>query len=178
MSWLTSSYSVSYMQNNYGYDTQQSGEGGCVLYGTQISTSQGHSVPVQNLQVGDKILSYDPVTSKFVRDRVTSINVTHVTSLIDINNAMLYVSGLHDQPIYVKLPNGNTKWIMVGQLNTSDSLIEPITGKWAPVTSIQLVGGNFTVYDISGSYSFYQGGHARSDYIANGALLDEKLPPP
>ncbi len=175
MNWDTSSYSVQYMRQNYSQDEPPVHSGGCVLNGTLISTSMGHTVAVQDLQLGDKILSYNPLINKFIRDLVTNIKVSNVHTILNINNGMLYVSGLLDQPIYVKLWNGVDEWIMIGNLTTSDHILNPITSKWIPVNSIQTLKGNFTVFEITGSYQFYQDGHTRCDYIANGSLLDMKI---
>lgn len=88
---------------------------------------------------------------------------------------MLYVSGMADQPIYALLPNGTAQWIMVGQLNRSDFIFNPINGTWIHVFSLKIDYGNFTVYEINGDKTFYQDGHSRFTYIANGVLLDKKL---
>ena len=149
--------------------------GGCILSGTNVSVSYGVTVPVQDLMVGEHILSYDPVTEKFFENKVTSINVTNVTSVLNIDNGLLFVSGMHDQPIYVLLPNGMPEWIMVGNLTTSDSILSPLNGTWVPVTSLQMVSGNFTVYEINGQKMFYQSGYMRFTYLANGLLLDRKV---
>lgn len=151
------------------------GGGGCVLNGTLISTARNHAVPVQDLRVGDQILTYDTASGKLVKEWVTDINVTrNVTQIMDINNGMLYASGFGDQPIYVMLPNGNAEWIMLGNLTTSDQLFDPLNDTWTPITSISVQSGHFTVYEVSGSKAFYSDGYVRSTYIGNGVLLDKK----
>lgn len=168
---------VTSLNGNTYYKTVQltSVSNGCVLYGTMIMTSQNNAVPVQDLSIGSKILSYDTTDGKLVEEKVTGINVTNVSSIFNINNGLLYVSGATDQPIYVKLPNGTEQWIMVGNLNTSDMIFDPVNNTWIPVNSIQIDYGSFSVYDISGSKIFTSGGYERSDYIANGILLDVKI---
>ena len=163
-----------FVQALRNYYTSSGGGGGCVLNGTLIQTSLNKTIQVQDLKVGDQILSYDPIGGNFVEEEVTEINVTNVNSIINIDNGLLFVSGARDQPIYVKLSNGTVEWIMVGYLNTSDAIFDPLNNTWIQVTSIQMTNGNFTVYDIQGSKLFYQDGYLRSSYIANGILLDVK----
>lgn len=150
-------------------------QGGCVLNGTLIMVSQNKAIPVQDLSTGSKILSYDTADGKLVEEKVVSINVTHVTSIFNIDNGLLYVSGATDQPIYVMLPNGTAEWIMVGYLNTSDMIYDPVNNTWVPVTSFTTDHGNYTVYDLTGTKIFSSDGYLRSDYIANGILLDRKI---
>lgn len=152
------------------------GGGGCVLNGTLVSISTNHAIPVQELKVGQNLLSYNTNGGKLVREKVTGINVSHVNSIIDINNGLLYVSGTNDQPIYVSLPGGLHTWIMVGNLTTSDMIFNPLNSTWIPVNSVQVLHGNFTVYDVMGSKIFYENGYLRSNYIADGVLLDKKMP--
>ena len=130
---------------------------------------------VQDLKIGERVLSYDPITAKFFENKVTNIGVTNTSSILNIDNGLLYVSGLRDQPIYAQLPNGTAEWIMVGNLTTFDHILNPLDGSWVPVSSIQTLTGNFTVYEINGKKMFYQDGHMRFTYLANGILLDKKM---
>ena len=151
------------------------GGGGCVLNGTLVSTSNNKAEPVQTLGVGDRVLSYNPLDGSFFENRITSITVTEVHSILNIDNGFLYVSGLNDQPIYALLPNGTAEWLMVGNLTTSDHILDPLNGSWIPVSSIVTAHGNFTVYDLGGARTFYQSGHLRFTYLGNGVLLDKKI---
>lgn len=170
------SKSISFSQNSGGGGSGGGG-GGCILYGTLVSTSMNHAVPVQDLKVGENILSYDSVNQQFIRNTITSINVTtNVTTILDIDFGLLHVSGMQDQPIYALLPNGTAEWIMIGQLTTSDSILNPITGMWIPVFSLHIEQGIFKVYEINGQKTFYQDGHYRFTYMANSVLLDKKMP--
>ncbi len=171
--WVNSYYNL-YGGQNSPPSSGGSG-GGCVQNGTMVSISRTQSVPVQDLRVGEHILSYNTVDNKLVQEKVSSINITNVTSIININNGLLYVSGAHDQPIFVKLSNGSEQWIMVGYLNTTDHIFDPLDNTWVQVTSIHVLHGNYTVYDLYGTKIFYEDGYLRSNYIANGILLDQKL---
>ncbi len=159
----------------YSANSGGGGGGGCILNGTLVTVSWNRYLPVQDLSVGDRVLSYDPLTGHFINNRITAINVTEVHSILSINNGLLYVSGLTDQPIYVLTPNGTAQWIMAGNLSTSDYILDPQMGIWVPVFSLQVEYGNYTVYDLHGEKMFYQSGYMRFTYMANGLLLDRKI---
>ncbi len=173
--WENSYYNL-YGGQNSPPSSGGGGGGGCVLNGTLVSISRNQAIPVQELKVGQTLLSYNTKDGKLVQEKVTGINVSHVTSIIDVNNGLLYVSGTNDQPIYVTLPDGVQTWIMVGNLTTSDKLLDPLNSTWIPVNSVQVLHGNFTVYDVTGSKIFYENGYLRSNYITDGILLDKKMP--
>ncbi len=141
------------------------GGGGCVLRGTQITLATGTQISVQNLKAGDKVLSYNINTGKLVTTTVTSNNESQVTHVLDINDGQLFASGLGDQPMYVHLQNGTKKAIALGQLATGMQLYDPAMKTWVPVTSLQIINGTFSVYDLRTS-----GGY----YIANGILTPNK----
>ncbi len=151
--------------------------GGCILNGTLVSVTKGNSIPVQDLKVGENILSYDPLTNSLFQNKVISINVTVASSILDLNHGLLYVSGMKDQPIYTLLPNGTAEWIMVGSLTALDKVLDPLNGTWIQINSIQALSGNFTVFDIVGQKMFNQSGHMRFTYLANEILLDAKTLP-
>ena len=174
--WENSYYNLYGGQNSPPSSGGGSGGGGCVLYGTLISASRDQMIPVQDLKVEQNLLSYNTNDGKLVQEKVSAINVTQVNSIFDINDGLLYVSGASDQPIYVTLPNGTQSWIMVGNLSTSDFIFDPLNTTWVHVQSIHVLDGNYTVYDIQGTRIFNENGYLRSNYIANGVLLDRKIP--
>ena len=151
------------------------GGGGCVLYGTNITLANGLTTQVQNLYKGEKILSYNTHTHKLFKDKVKQIIITNnVTSVIRIDN-FISLSGPNVQPVYVKTALGKNEWIFLGQITKGMSLYNPQNNTWVKVTNITIVIGHFTVYEVVGSKEFWAQGHKRSDYIANGILVDRKL---
>jgi len=157
----------------YIYTTSSSGGGGCVAYGTNITLSNGEQIPVQDLKVGMKTLSYDPNTGELITTTVSQIKVLN-SSYIMIINGNIEVTGLNLQPIFVKFENGSVGWSMIGNLNYTMQLYCPLNNTWVPVTSLKIIFWNFTVYDITTSRQI-NGEYVYSDYIANGYLLDTKL---
>ena len=151
------------------------GGGGCVLYGTNITLANGLTTQVQNLYKGEKILSYNTHTHRLFKDKVKQIIITNnVTSVIRIDN-FISLSGPNVQPVYVKTAHGRNEWIFLGQITKGMSLYNPQNNTWVKVTNITIVIGHFTVYEVVGSKEFWAQGHRRSDYIANGILVDRKL---
>ncbi|PYB68300.1 hypothetical protein DMB44_04445 [Thermoplasma sp. Kam2015] len=152
------------------------GGGGCVLKGTEITLANGTQIPVQDLRPGMKTLSYDTSNGSLIQSTVSSVTETNVSNVLELNN-QIYISGMGDQPVYVKLANGTTEWLVLGEVNYGMSVFDPANNTWIPVTSITLHNGNYTVYDVVTARQFTDGGHTAvfNDYIANGVLLDKKL---
>ncbi|MGC8496460.1 MAG: Hint domain-containing protein [Thermoplasmata archaeon] len=147
----------------YGFS---SGGGGCVLNNTYITLANREQVPVQDLKVGDELLSYNYNIGQYVTAEVSNISASNVTNIIDINNGSLYMSGLGDQPMLVKMQDGVIETTTLGQLNYGMQVYVPLLLKWIPITSIKLLTGSFTVYDIKTI--------GNVDYIANGVLIIPK----
>lgn len=143
------------------------GGGGCVLTGTHITLADRRIVPVQDLKPGDQLLSWNVTTDRPVITTVTSVYPTYVGSLLSIDHGLLIASGLNDQPVYARMPNGSQGWVLVGNLVVGSSLFDPLTHSWIPVTSLQYQNGTYQlVYSVGTS--------APNNYIGNGVLLDLK----
>jgi hypothetical protein len=136
------------------------------LYNTNITFANGSTVPVQNLNAGSEILSYNYNTKQYENAIISSVSYSNVTNIIDINNGLLYMSGLEDQPMLVKMQDGIIEATTLGMLNSGMQVYLPLLSKWLPVTNIKLLTGNFTVYDIRTM--------GNVDYIANGVLIIPK----
>lgn len=151
------------------------GGGGCVLNGTDITLANGTTVPVQKLTPGMSTLSYDTVNDTLITSTVSKVTKTSVITIIDVNHN-IGISGLGDQPVFVKLKNGTEEWKTLGELNYSMSIFNPTNKTWTPITSLTAHNGNFSVYDVVTARQFTAGHTTRviNDYIANGVLLDVK----
>jgi hypothetical protein len=173
----TGNIPLMYVQTT-SYSTSGGGGGGCVLNGTEITLANGTQIPVQDLKPGMKTLSYDTVNKQLIRSTVVSDESHNVSSVIELNHA-IYISGMSDQPVYVKLQNGSQQWVVLGEVNYTMSLFDPVNNTWIPVHSIIWRQGNFTVYDVVTARQFVSQNHTEvfNDYIANGFLLDMKIIP-
>lgn len=152
------------------------GGGGCVVNGTEITLANGSTIPVQDLKPGMKTLSYDTSTSTYLDTTVSKVTPTNVSSYIEINHK-IGISGLSDQPVYVKLSNGTKEWITLGLVNYSMQIFNAIGNTWNPIKSINLINKDVKVYDVVTAQQFLNQGQNTvvNDYIANGFLLDKKL---
>jgi len=103
------------------------------------------------------------------------VSIAH--EIVDINNGMLYVSGLNDQPLYGRYPNGTSAPIVLGQLNKAMYLYDALNNTWIPVTSLVVFYGNFTVYDVITSASFAGGHPLANNYVTGvGVPMIQKEP--
>ena len=138
---------------------------GCVQSGTQISVPGG-TVAVDNLSVGDEVLGYNVSTHTMVPETVTQNSFAMVSSVLSINHGLLYTT-LTDQPLYVR--NGSWEgWVRDPQmLRPGERLFFPLTGAWVKVTSLEVLQGNFKVYDLRVSSPY--------DFVANGLLALDKV---
>ena len=146
--------------NNYQVNIQIGiPSGGCVLTGTMVYLTNHSAVPVQELNVGESVLSYNILAGAFSRSdivnaTITSITVSHVHHIMDINNGLLFVSGLFDQPLYTRVQNGTAEPVLLGMLNTTMELYDAMNNTWIPITHLEYLRGNFTVYDVVTSSPF------------------------
>lgn len=152
------------------------GVGSCVINGTKIALANGTQIPVQYLKPGMQTLSYDTSNGSLITSTVSNVTETNVSNVVELNN-QIHISGMGDQPVYVKLANGSAEWLVLGKVNYGMNLFDPLNNTWIPVTSITLHNGNYTVYDVVTARQFSDGGHTEvyNDYIANGVLLDKKI---
>lgn len=135
------------------------------MAGTLILTPNGY-VPVQTLQSGQEIVEYSLANGTLVTGTFISANATSVTSVLDINEGLLFVTPT-DQPIYIH-NSSYTGWLRNPQnLTLSDSLFDPVTGEWIHVTSLGVVYRTVLVYDVDTS--------GLNNFIAHGVLLDKKI---
>ncbi len=161
------SVTVSSTQTSYGpYNFYLSPiKGGCVLAGTLVATPNGRERPVERFSEGDAVLGYNVALGTWVKESVTSNVATKVSEVLSINGGLLETT-LTDQPLYVQ--NGTwTGWVRDPQnLSVGERLYSPWTGSWIGITSLQVLHGTFTVYDLRAT--------GPNDYIANGVLADMK----
>lgn len=162
VAWSTSEYN--YCDLNPGLPRCQPGGGGCVGYGTPILTPNGY-VPVQQLRPGDIVEEFNFSSLHLTRGSLVSANSTPASQLIDVNRGLLYLTPT-DQPIYIQ------NRTFLGWLNDPrnltvvDSIFDPITLSWIPVTNVTLLDHKGTVYDVVTS--------GFNNFVADGALLDIK----
>ncbi len=140
------------------------GGGGCVLAGTLIATPTG-AKRVETLTAGDTVLGYNVTTGSWVQETVTSNTASTVNQVLSINKGLL-VTTLTEQPLYVR--NGTwVGWVHDPQnLTVGEQVFNPWTGSWITITSLKVLNGTFTVYDLRVT--------TPNDFTADGVLSLDK----
>jgi len=142
------------------------GGGGSVAAGTLITLADGSQVPVQGLQVGMKLLSYDMATHQYVVTTITKFVTVECYNQMIISTGTgkpLIVDQNPAQKLYVRLPDGTVTLMGVTDLKVGYLLFDALSQLWVPITSIHYQnGGQHLMFDI------YTDGPG--NYIANGYL--------
>jgi len=148
------------------------GGGGSVAAGTLITLADRTQVPVQNLHVGDSLLSYNITTGTYVVSTITSLVAVETTNMLVIKTMdplPLMVDNATAQKLWVRQADGTTSWLSVTMLRIGDSLFNAFDQQWTLVTSIQNApNGLHMMFDIYTTKPY--------DYIANGYLDPPKTP--
>ncbi|MBI4078795.1 MAG: hypothetical protein HY429_00635, partial [Candidatus Levybacteria bacterium] len=132
---------VSHFDSTTGIYTDLAGGGGCFLAGTKIAMSDGTSKNIEDVQVGDTILTRESDTSqKLVQDTVVKTFRHAVTDFLTING-MLHVTPVHR--IFV-----NGEWREAKDARIGDTLLG-LNGNSITITSITPNKGQFLVYNLS-----------------------------
>ncbi len=128
------------------------GGGGCFLAGTKILMSNGGTKNIEDVQVGDKILTRASDTSpQLVTDTVTNTYRHAVTDYLTINNS-LNVTWIHR--IFI-----NNAWHEAKDARIGDTLLDE-NGNSVKITSITPHLGQFVVYNLTTSryHTFFANG--------------------
>ena len=150
------------------------GGGGCLVYGTPILLSDGTTKNVEDLQVGDQVISYNidglGETDDYANWSTTEFNGTAVTSSITANvldtyskyylfNNVLKVT--YEHPILIDRA-GTYSWERAEDIVVGDKFFNS-SGIWLDVTSKELVTESVQVANPDME--------AVDNYFANGYLV-------
>jgi len=137
------------------------GGGGSIAYGSLITMASGSQVPVQNLQVGDKMLGYNTATGTYTVSVVNSIKIVDTTNMLIIHTSdgtPFRVDANPHQTLWAKTAAGTIGWTPVTQIKVGDDLWTQ--NGWVPVTSIEFApAGNHVMYDIFASGPYFADGY-------------------
>ena len=132
------------------------GGGGCFVAGTLISTPDGGFKEIQDVQIGDVVLSYNEIFHVNEYSEVLETMIHHVTEdiyTLYIQDTQIEVTGIHQ--FYIDR-DGDERWIHTYDLQVGDSL------RFADGThhSIQKITKDFrttTVYnfEVSHNHNYY-----------------------
>ncbi|MBT7349142.1 hypothetical protein HN858_05755 [Candidatus Falkowbacteria bacterium] len=117
-----------------------SGMGGCFVAGTQIKMADGSYKNIEEIQIGDEILTFsDPLSKKLVRAKVLN-TFEHTVYGYYLINGKLRVTPEHR--VFV-----NNGWQMIGQSKVGDYLLDEF-GQRVKIESIERFGQMVDVYNL------------------------------
>jgi hypothetical protein len=146
--------------------------GGCLVYNTSITMADGTTKPVQDVRVGDSVLSVSSKdnlfeTGKFEKNIATVVGTYSILThnVISINNGLLVTSDSH-----MNIIKRDNVWSLKTskELITGDIIID-IDGNEIEITSVDSLSESQLVYNISVN--------KENLYFANNTLTHNKPSP-
>jgi hypothetical protein len=129
----------------------------CLLVGTLVTLADGSLKPVEKIEKGDHVLSYDEITGRMGPSEVLKIHAPWKTDHYLVINGSIRVTETH--PV---LSQGT--WVTTGELEVG-SLMTGTDGLQVPVVSIRRVDEEALVYNFQ---------VAAGTYVAQDIVLHNK----
>ncbi|MFN0252292.1 MAG: polymorphic toxin-type HINT domain-containing protein [Kofleriaceae bacterium] len=146
-------------------DCRSGGGGSCFLAGTQVTMADGSIRSIEDIRIGDFVMSYDETTHRTVASRVidTIVHETRGDKTLVINGT---IRSTVNHPFY-----SDGKWVLAKDLTPGDRLLalaqSAPAGEVSPLVStvvgVDVVPGRATVYNLE-----VEGTHT---YFAEGVLV-------
>jgi hypothetical protein len=139
----------------------------CFVAGTPITMADGSTKPIEQVRVGEEVLSWDEKSGALVAGAVEQTMVHPDSDRLVVVNDHLVTTAEH--PFWV-----DGRWVEAAQLAVGDDLLRAEVGHASPllvdamVTSLEARGGRATTYNFTVS-RFH-------DYFAGGVLVHNKPP--
>jgi hypothetical protein len=144
----------------------------CFPAGTKIDMADGSYKNIEDVEIGDMVLSYDLEKNEYVSQRVYGLESPVRDGVYDVNDGL--ISPTSDHPIYIKKSDGRIGWgamdaeysksmhgfdFEVLQIEVGDYFLD-VDDNWVLVDSIIYRSGPIQVYTISveNSHTFYANG--------------------
>lgn len=134
-----------------GISVEQSEMGGCFAKGTPILTRKGSVENIENIKVGDSILTRSEESSKLVKAKVTGVHSAQVDGYLIINGNLKITTN--------HILRVNESWKEAGNVTVGDYLIDD-NGNDVLVTSLEWQRGKFEVFnlEVERYHTFFAGG--------------------
>ena len=117
---------------------------GCFTADTDVLMGDGTAKPIQDVVVGDRVLSHDPVTGEDVEGTVEQVYVHEDVETLLLTTSEGEVTTTATHPFYVE----GQGWTPAGQLRAGDRLRTP-DGAPVEVQTLQSTGHHETVYNFT-----------------------------
>jgi len=125
-----------------GNSTASSIDDVCFAAGTKVLTPKGES-EIQNLKVGDLILSTDPFTGKTQKNTVVKVFINNSKELIEIFVKNEVISTTKEHPFWVP----GSGWTKASDIRIGTCLLDK-NGNSIEVDNIHFKSGEFIVYNL------------------------------
>ncbi|MCD6237542.1 MAG: hypothetical protein J7K13_06300 [Thermoplasmata archaeon] len=146
----------------------------CFPAGTMITMADGTCKPIEDVKVGEYVLSYDTQHHRFTKNIVKEIVSPIREGVYSINNGLIFATD--DHPFYVMKPDGRTGWASIKpehtekgylmvpmKLEVGDKLFT-IDEKWITIKGIEYKQGPIQTYNLEDVTH-------ESTFFANGILV-------
>ena len=134
----------------------------CFLAGTSISLAYGGTKPIEQIAVGDEVLSFDEKSQTFQKSIVKELFVHETDHYLIINNS------LEVTPNHAVYSEG--KWVPIGDLSVGDK-IHSAEEEAFTITSIEKVEAPVTVYNFE-AYPYHT--YIADDIVAHNYYYKPK----
>ena len=127
--------------------------GFCFVAGTQIQNADGSLQAIEDVAVGEKVLSFDHTQQRTRRAKVSQVFRKSVDRLAKVVvGGSLFISTLN-HPYYA-----NGQYTNAEDLHPGDSVLT-VDGDWAAVSSVDLIDSAATVYnfEVEGQHNYFIG---------------------
>jgi hypothetical protein len=144
--------------------------GGSVPAGSKITMSDGTAVPVQDLQVGSKVIVYDVASGYQTTVTIKQILVISTNSLLTLHTSagLPFRADANPRMKLHVLVNGQPILKPITEIQPGDQIYNWDLQSWVDVTSVSVAyGGTHTMYDLVTDPLLSTSG-AVLEYIANG----------
>lgn len=151
----------------------------CLAAGTEITLADGSIKNVENISIGERVLSYDLINDDYSSWIVSKISKP-IHPICEINDGLISITKEH--PIFIKKQNGDLGWGAIeplphlvrikGEMFTLEigDYIYSKNGEWIQVKNITCNNDLVQTYNILSLTG-------DNSYFANDILVFEDLPP-
>ena len=164
----TTVYNVKIVENNHNFFANDllvhNRFIGCFIAGTEITLSNGDIKNIEDVVVGEEVLTYNEENKEFETGKVEELRTHDVDSIIRLtfDNSIITLT-THEHPFYV-IDKG---WVKAGELTELDVCLNS-AGEESLVSTVEVLKESHTVYNlisVSENHNFF----------ANGILVHNKL---
>jgi len=147
--------------------------GSCFPAGTMVALADGTEKPIEDVEIGDEVLSYDTVLESYTTGKVLMLEspIREATYIVRLSDGTA-VEITNEHPIYTLKASGEMGWasidpeatardtnsiLVIYQLEAGDNVMKK-DKSWAKVISIEIIEGQIRTYnlkDVEGASNFF-----------------------